>query len=78
MRFKAEASSGFVDFIRGYDRALTSAEVAELYNGGVPLRFTGSAAPVPEPAAWAMMIGGFALAGTTLRRRRDAPRAVAA
>jgi hypothetical protein len=27
------------------------------------------AAAVPEPAAWAMMVGGFALAGTALRRR---------
>lgn len=26
---------------------------------------------VPEPASWAMMIGGFGLVGTTLRRRRD-------
>jgi len=26
-------------------------------------------APVPEPATWAMMIGGFALAGAMLRRR---------
>jgi hypothetical protein len=26
-------------------------------------------APVPEPAAWAMMIAGFGLAGTALRRR---------
>lgn len=25
---------------------------------------------VPEPATWAMMIGGFGLAGATLRRRR--------
>jgi hypothetical protein len=25
---------------------------------------------VPEPAAWALMIGGFGLAGATLRRRR--------
>jgi len=24
---------------------------------------------VPEPAAWALMIGGFALAGAALRRR---------
>jgi len=29
-----------------------------------------SAAAVPEPAAWALMIGGFGLAGATLRRRR--------
>ena len=27
-------------------------------------------AAVPEPATWAMMIGGFGLAGATLRRRR--------
>jgi hypothetical protein len=25
---------------------------------------------VPEPATWAMMIGGFALAGVAARRRR--------
>ncbi|BAK65397.1 hypothetical protein SLG_07220 [Sphingobium sp. SYK-6] len=29
---------------------------------------------VPEPATWAMMIGGFAMAGATLRRRRMALR----
>lgn len=27
---------------------------------------------VPEPATWAMMIGGFALVGSTMRRRRTA------
>ncbi len=27
-------------------------------------------APVPEPAAWALMIGGFGLAGAGLRRRK--------
>ena len=27
-------------------------------------------AAVPEPASWALMIGGFGLAGATLRRRR--------
>jgi len=31
-------------------------------------------APVPEPATWAMMIGGLALAGGALRRRRVALR----
>lgn len=34
-------------------------------------------AAVPEPASWALMIGGFALAGTALRRRAPA-QAVAA
>ncbi len=28
-------------------------------------------APVPEPASWAMMIGGFALAGAAMRRQRS-------
>jgi hypothetical protein len=27
---------------------------------------------VPEPASWAMMIGGFGMIGTRLRRRRVA------
>ena len=29
-----------------------------------------SVSSVPEPAAWALMIGGFGLAGASLRRRR--------
>lgn len=31
---------------------------------------SGQAVALPEPAAWALMIGGFGLAGTVLRRRR--------
>lgn len=34
------------------------------------LTFATVAGSVPEPATWAMMIIGFGLAGTTLRRRR--------
>ena len=34
------------------------------------VRFDGAAAGVPEPASWALMIGGFGLAGAALRRRR--------
>ena len=30
----------------------------------------GATSPVPEPAAWGMMIGGFGLAGMAVRRRR--------
>ncbi len=29
----------------------------------------GSTAAVPEPASWAMMVGGFGLIGSTMRRR---------
>jgi len=31
-------------------------------------------APIPEPATWAMMIGGFALVGAAMRRRSAAVR----
>ena len=44
----------------------SSANVAATYTGTA----TFAAGPVPEPAAWAMMIGGLALVGGTLRRRR--------
>ena len=45
---------------------------------GIPLRVTRfslseqslTGSVVPEPAAWALMIGGFGLAGGALRRRR--------
>ena len=42
-------------------------------NGGIQfddIVLNDIAAPVPEPATWAMMIGGFGLAGGALRRRR--------
>lgn len=37
-------------------------------SGGISLNV--SAAGVPEPASWALMIGGFGLAGSALRRRK--------
>lgn len=41
-------------------------------------RFTASlgAGVVPEPASWALMLGGFGLAGTALRRRRQTTKVV--
>lgn len=56
-----EASPGFVDYIRIYDTALTSQQVAALTPPG------GNA--VPEPASWAMMLAGFGIAGVAMRRR---------
>lgn len=38
------------------------------FNGGAT-----TPGAVPEPAAWALMIGGFALVGASLRRRKVAP-----
>ncbi len=41
----------------------------------ITLNLITKAAPVvPEPATWAMMIGGFALAGAAMRRRKAAVR----
>ncbi|MBX3484699.1 PEPxxWA-CTERM sorting domain-containing protein [Phenylobacterium sp.] len=44
---------------------------------GFVLRYQATTNPVtgvvPEPATWAMMIGGFGLAGAVLRRRRLVP-----
>ena len=37
---------------------------------GTPGSFTFNAAAVPEPASWAMFIGGFGLVGSAMRRRR--------
>jgi len=39
------------------------------WNQGLVTGFNDTAAAVPEPASWALMIGGFALAGGALRRR---------
>ncbi|WP_010545178.1 PEPxxWA-CTERM sorting domain-containing protein [Sphingomonas elodea] len=36
-----------------------------------------SFAAVPEPAAWGLMIGGFAMAGASMRRRRNVRVAIA-
>lgn len=41
------------------------------YWHGIQIGIAGVAPPgVPEPASWALMIGGFGLAGAALRRRR--------
>ncbi|WP_296596933.1 PEPxxWA-CTERM sorting domain-containing protein [Phenylobacterium sp.] len=51
---------------------------ADIYDGAtgqtynVAARDAFTSAPVPEPAAWALMITGFGAAGAMLRRRRAA------
>ena len=39
---------------------------------GINLEVLPNVAPVPEPGTWALMIGGFALAGTFVRRHNRA------
>ncbi len=62
-----ESSGGFADYIRIYDTALSSSEVASLTPPAV-----GGA--VPEPASWGMMIIGFGVVGGAARRRRQIAR----
>jgi hypothetical protein len=47
---------------------LTGTFVLTDYYDGAPLMLTVTA--VPEPMTWALMIGGFAMTGAVLRRRR--------
>ena len=42
-------------------------------NGTLTVDYDYTAAAVPEPASWALMIGGFALIGSTMRRRNAVP-----
>ncbi len=51
----------------GYDRPEDGPEV---YRAQMPPPPPPSNSVVPEPATWTLMIGGFGLAGTMLRRRR--------
>lgn len=61
--------TGFGDFKSGLNSSWGE------YSGYVPIfiheKFIRTAM-VPEPSTWALMIGGFGLAGASLRRRREA------
>lgn len=54
---------------------LTGFSFEDQAGAGVPF---GQISAVPEPGVWAMMIAGFALVGSALRRRRTGVRAVRA
>ncbi|MEW5684470.1 MAG: PEPxxWA-CTERM sorting domain-containing protein, partial [Pseudomonadota bacterium] len=74
------------DTIYGPDFSLVTADSYEIMGSAVLIAYSGvqadpagpngretfgAPAAVPEPATWALMIGGFGLAGATLRRRRS-------
>lgn len=72
------ATAGFIGF--GFNAAVTSVTFsavtggsdASSYFGIDNLRgYAGANAVVPEPASWAMMIGGVGLVGGAMRRRRN-------
>jgi hypothetical protein len=53
-----EAGSGFVDYLRIYDTALSPADASG----------SGVSSGVPEPATWAMLLFGFGLIGGVMRK----------
>lgn len=57
-----------------YDVAFTAHNTT---NATVSNSASYSFAAVPEPAAWGLMIGGFGMAGASIRRRRNVRVAVA-
>lgn len=59
-----------------YSLDLGSGALTKLGETGAPL-FGLAVANVPEPATWAMLIGGFGFVGAVMRRRRQALFAVA-
>ena len=62
-------NSGFVAGLNTLDFAVTNGSGST----GLRVEMTGRAAnAVPEPASWALMIAGFGLTGSAMRRRRFA------
>lgn len=59
----------------GFDTLQFFDEGPGFFSGSAPAfdtvraQFAGQAAPVPEPATWALMIAGFGLVGSTMRAR---------
>ena len=62
-----EQSSGFADYIRIYDDALTASEVAARFRAG-----DAGLTAVPEPATVALVATGLVAVAATARRRRGA------
>ena len=89
--FFIHGSNGFVQysfFNPGNFAIIKGSEITKYYTyslgfviyadgANLPINYTvtTNATTVPEPATWAMMIGGFGLAGAALRRRAGLARA---
>ena len=47
-----------------------SGNATEVLGGNIGYTFYTGTGPIPEPASWAMMVGGFGLVGSAMRARR--------
>lgn len=63
---------GFTDFDRDITQIRFSAPQDYVAIDDVTFAWNTTSAAVPEPASWALMIGGLGLAGSALRARRRA------
>jgi hypothetical protein len=68
---KGGGSTSFYKFDAGAGMSsFTWVDTDKFPSSGAILYATGSAPEVPEPASWAMMVGGFSMIGGALRSRR--------
>ncbi len=68
-----DTANSFNDGVYSVNSVFDGAATSGIANtAGTITQFTGTALAdaVPEPATWAMMIGGFGMAGGAMRRRR--------
>ncbi len=68
-----DTANSFNDGVYSVNSVFDGAATSGIANtAGTITQFTGTAlaGAVPEPATWAMMIGGFGMAGGAMRRRR--------
>ncbi len=79
-RTDARNEAVFADLVPVTADAVNRIVISGLSRGNGAYAGQGSFAPlaVPEPAAWAMLIGGFGFAGLSLRRHRAQRRAALA
>ncbi len=53
-----------------YPELVSYNTLEDAYNSDAGIQFSAVTMSVPEPASWAMMVGGFGLSGLALRRRK--------
>lgn len=68
--YSMQWQTGGFTFVGSGNDTITLASLDPSGNAGVFFDNVSVTGPVPEPATWALMIGGFGMAGAMLRRRR--------